>query len=208
MAVDLRSLLEKTQIIDISETNDKTCPICYEDYLQNISRGFPRKLTCGHTFGTECLLLWALSRTKTSSINSLICTRPIIYAIGVQYIRYAALEYVEEASVRAYSHYTILYAAVDRTVGERPFVMTLLTVIACIPDFYFRSRITGHPLGILLLCVSKSTQNRLAIPLYRNLSILLLGVAVLVGTLPNRNYGRIIFFHAISPFSSLLRNFC
>lgn len=210
MAVDLKTLLEKTQIIDISETNDKTCPICYEDYLQNTSREFPRKLPCGHTFGTECLLLWVSSRTSTSSVNCPICTKPIIYAIGAQYVRYVTLEYLEEVVVRVGLQGARLYAAVDKILGSRPFLMIFLTVlltgISSIALRYFEYKITILPLAVLFLCISMSTQNRLATHRYRDLSKLLVVVALLVGTFLNRKLGRWIFYHAIFPFKNTLRD--
>lgn len=205
MAVDPKTLLEKTQIINLRETEDKTCPICYEDYLENSSSELPRKLPCGHTLGTECLLLWASSRANTSSVICPICTKPIVYATGVQYIRYATLEYAEEAFVRACLQITRLYTAVDKTLGSRPFFMIFLTVISCIPNLYFNNVFTVLPPVTILLCISGSIENRLATHRYRDLSKLLLIAAFLVGAFLSNNLGRLIFYHAIYPFKGMLR---
>ena len=205
MAFDPKTLLEKTQIINLSETEDETCPICYEDYLENSSSELPRKLPCGHTLSTECLLLWASSRANTSSVNCPICTKPIVYATGVQYIRYATLEYAEEVYVRAWIQVARLYAAVDRTLGLRPFFMIFLTAISGIPHLYFEHVLTSIPLAILVLFMSASTKNRLATHRYRDLSKLLLIVAFRVGTFLNFDLGRHIFCHAVFPFQSTLR---
>ena len=206
MAVDPKTLLEKTQIINLSETEDKTCPICYEDYLENSSSELPRKLPCGHTLGTECLLLWASSRANTSSVNCPICTKPIAYATGLQYIGYATLEYAEEALVRFFSQIARLYTAVDKTLGSRPFFMIFLMVISATPSLYFKNNLALVPCAILYVFMSGSTKNRLASHRYRDLSKLLLIVAFLVGAFLDTGLGRLIFYHAVFPFRSTLKN--
>lgn len=205
MAVDPQTLLEKTQIINLSETEDKTCPICYEDYLEKSSSELPRKLPCGHILGTECLLLWASSRAKTSSVNCPICTKPIVYATGVHYVLHATSEYVEEVLVRAWSQGARLYTAVDKTLGSRPFFMLILTVTPGIPGLYFENVFTWLPPITLSLFISASTRNRLATHRYRDLRKLLLVVAFLVGTFLDTSIAGVIFFHAIFAFTSMLQ---
>ena len=85
MAINLKSLLRKTTLLDPSSPDlvDKSCPVCLETYLQNASNELPRRLPCGHVVGTECLFIWAAEQASTrEGVKCPWCRRVVVDKVG------------------------------------------------------------------------------------------------------------------------------
>ena len=119
MAVRLKAVLDKTQLLQPHDVEDHTCPVCYEVYLQDSLREFLRKLPCSHVIGAECLLLWASTQTHATSLNRPWCTKLIIHSVDTQNLKTLVYAYAEAAPGRIAAQIERSIRAVDRGLMER-----------------------------------------------------------------------------------------
>lgn len=206
MAVHLKALLEKTQILHPSEVEDKTCPVCLEDYLQNPSKEFPRKLPCGHFIGTECLLLWASSQTHATSINCPWCMRPIVHPIDAQYLQTVISAYVEAgveqlaAKIAAKSERAI--TAVDRALLEHRLELLSLAIVLALPRMYFDTIYALIPLRMLLMCVELAIERNL--DRHPRHGMVLMGLGLCLGSVYETRLGHFLIRCGRSPFKAAI----
>ena len=154
MAVHLKALLDKTQLIQPNEVENQTCPVRYEDYLHPPSREFPRKLPCGRVIGAECLLLWASSQNHATSINCPWCTHPITHSIDTQYLQTVVDAYAEAALQHIAAQIERAIIAVDRALTHGRWRLLSLAVVFLSLGAYFDNSVACLPLGFLYVCTS------------------------------------------------------
>ena len=205
MAVNLKALLDKTQLLLPNEVENQTCPVCYEDYLHTSSKEFPRKLPCGHLIGTECLLLWASSQTHATSINCPWCMHPIIHPIDRQYIETLISTYIEAALDQLAVQIERAITAVDRGLLEDRERLLSLAVLLALPKLYFDSSFALLPLEFLCACVSMAMKRSLeAHPRH---GMLLIALGFCLGTYYDRNLGHDLIRLGKAPFSAAMSDF-
>ncbi len=203
MAVHLKALLEKTQLLQPREVEDKTCHICYEDYLQGSSREFPRKLPCGHIIGTECLLLWASSQTHATSVNCPWCMDPIIHSVDAQYLQTVISAYVEAKVEQVVQHIAARVAraakAVDRALTESRSRLLALAIVLYLLGVSFDNFFAWFPFQFLYVCIRDAIRHRLEGHHRRGVIVMALGFCV--GTWLHKKFGHMLFSLGIAPFS-------
>ena len=129
MANRLQDLLQATQLLRPNEVKDQTCPVCYEDYLQRTSREFPRKLPCGHIIGTECLLLWASSKSGATSIDCPWCTKTIVHPVDALSLWALAFAYVGTGIERILEWILGAAHALDRYFDKHSIFLLMFDVV-------------------------------------------------------------------------------
>lgn len=161
MAVHIKALLEATELLLPNEVENRTCLICYEDYLCDPSREYPRKLSCGHVIGTECLLLWASSQTHATSTNCPWCRRRIVDPIYTQGLHAKVFAYAEAALQLFAAQIERAVIAVDRVHSEWPWSSLHLAVVLNMVGQYFGTCIARLPFAVLLMFAGTVFQRRL-----------------------------------------------
>lgn len=206
MAVHLKTLLEKTQLLQPREVEDKTCHICYEDYLQGSSREFPRKLPCGHVIGTECLLLWTSSQTHATSVNCPWCTHPIIHSADAQYLQTVISAYVEAKLEQVVQHIASGVAraakAVDRALTESRSRLLALAIVLYLLGVSFDNFLAWFPFKFLYVCIRDAIRHRLEGHHHRGVIVMVLGFCV--GTWFHETVGHRLFNLGTIPFNAAI----
>lgn len=187
MAVNLKALLETTQLLHPNEVEDQTCPICYDDFLQDQSREFPRKLPCGHIIGTECLLLLASAQRGTTSIKCPWCTKPIIDSLGAEQIIADIISYAETAVDQAIEQIENWAAAMDLVFDEQKLEVVVATILLVVLGAYFDTDLAWLPLHTLYCCVMLTTRHHLIG--HRRLGLIFYGIGFCVGETVHRDLG-------------------
>ncbi|KAF6221574.1 hypothetical protein HO133_002430 [Letharia lupina] len=202
MAVHLKALLEKTQLIQPNEVENQICPVCYEDYLQPPSREFPRKLPCGHVIGTECLLLWASSQTHATSINCPWCTHPITHSIDTQYLRTVIDAYAEAALQHIAAQIERAIVAVDRALTHGCWSLLSLAVVFLSLGLYFDGFFDCLPLGFLYVCTGLAV--KCCLTSYPRLGVALMVLGFYVGTFVDSDLGHVLLRYGKAPFHAAI----
>ena len=144
MAVRLQDLLQATQLLHPNKVKDQTCPVCYEDYLQDPSREFPRKLPCGHIIGTECLLLWVSSKTGATSIDCPWCTKTIVHSVNALSFWALASTYVSTGIERISEWILGAAGAVDRYFDRHSIFLLMFDVVLAFLGIHYESFLVQH----------------------------------------------------------------
>ena len=180
MAVDLKALLEGTQVLHPHEVEDKTCPVCLEDYLQGPSRELPRKLPCGHLIGTECLSVWASSQNRVASTKCPWCRQRIINP---------------EQHKRA------------TKAAERELVELCAHLLSCAPAFALRVAFFGDhfaPLPLAFVYVSASIVIQRWLKAHVRLGMLSLILGFCVWTFIDDDLGYVLMMYGKAPFEAAI----
>lgn len=154
MAVHLMALLEKTKLLHPNEVEDQTCPICYEDYLKDNSQELPRKLPCGHTIGTECLLIYASLKSRATSIDCPWCKQRIVSSINAQFLKTVLLANANAALQQINTHFARGFSVFERVVTERPAHLLVTNLCLVTPVVYFNNPIAWFPFTCLTECTT------------------------------------------------------
>ncbi|KAM0794370.1 hypothetical protein BDR22DRAFT_895221 [Usnea florida] len=178
MAVSLNALLENTQLLHPNEVEDQTCPICFDDYLQDQSRELPRRLPCGHIVGTECLLQWASAQNGTSAIKCPRCTQPVIDPPGARQFLEIVVSLVDvmDEQVGALMHW--LYITLDRAFEEQKVAVLVATSLLVLLGAHFNTFLAWYPLYILYVYAVITLKDRLLDHRYLGLFFIALGFCV------------------------------
>ena len=187
MAVTLKPLLAKTQLLHPNEVQDQTCPICFDDYLQDQSREFPRKLPCGHIIGTECLLHWASAQNGTAAIRCPRCTKQIIDPPGAKQTLAVVVSLAETMAEQAEARIAREFAAIDLAFEEQQMKVLVTTILLVVLGAYFDSAFAWFLLRMLYLCAIITTGHRFVG--HRRLGLLFIGVGFCVGEFVEQGLG-------------------
>ncbi len=199
MAVPLKTLLNKTQLLHPDEIEDKTCPVCLEDYLQDHSREFPRKLPCGHLIGTECLLSWASSQAHAASINCPWCTRAIIHTADERCLRKAAIAYVRVVFRRFAERIQGVHDVLHRQHWS---VLVFADIVSSLGWRYFESYVVLFPFVWMGVHARVAIEHRLESSPRFGIVLMVLGFCV--GTFCDKRVGRSLISCGESPFEVVI----
>ena len=204
MAVNLKALLETTQLLHPNEVQDQTCPVCYDDYLQDQSRELPRKLPCGHIIGTECLLQWASAQDGTTAIRCPWCTKPFINSLGAEQFLATIMAYTDTRVEQVFEQIENQVAAMDLVFEEQKLEVVGVTILLVALGAYFDTALAWLPLYILALYVTFTTAPRLVG--HRRLGLLWIGIGCCVGESVERDLGLVlVHFGGFAYRDSILR---
>ncbi len=195
MAVQLNTLLKQTQVLHPNEIEDKTCPVCLEDYLKDDSREFPRKLPCGHFIGTECLLTWASSRAHAASIDCPWCTRPIVHSTAERRLKEAVIAYARVVFLRYVERVHRVHGILDRLHWSMLVFTGVVSVMGC---RYFESCVAWFPFECLRAHARVAIEDRLKPRPRFGIGLMVLGFCI--GTFLDRDLGRSMIDCGQAPF--------
>ena len=180
MAVNLKALLEKTKLLHPTEVEDKTCPVCLEDYLQGPSRELPRKLPCGHFIGSECLSVWATSQTHVTFTRCPWCRQQIIKPVRRK---------------RAAS-------AVNREHLEYGSCLIDLALLLASRVTYYVNPLTWLLLGLLYVYTSTAIKRQVSV--HPRLGMMLLVLGFYIGTFSDESIGCLLIKYGKAPFKTTI----
>lgn len=201
MAVHLKALLQRTQVLHPNEVEDQTCAVCLHDYLQDSSRELPRRLPCGHLIGTECLFLWASSHPNATSIDCPWCRRPIIHSINARYLRTAISAYAEAALQQVVVHLGRAFGAVGRGFTDSGWSWVSLAIVV-LSGRYFNSSFAWLPSWFLYLCLSVAVER--CVRGRRRLGAVLVLIGYCLGTFYHPDLGRELIRRGKGPFGGAI----
>ena len=194
MAVNLKALLEKTQLLHPTEVEDKACIVCSEDYLQGPSREWPRKLPCGHLIGSECLSVLASAQTRVTSTKCPWCRQRIINkraarAVNREHVEYGsrlldlafllASPVTYHANPLAWILLRFLYVYTSTAVKRRVYVHPRLGIMSLVLGFYI-GILSGEDICFLLIKYGKAPFETTILRVYKNHTWDVLGLSLAV----------------------------
>lgn len=197
--INLKALLDTTQLLQPTEVEDKSCSVCLENYLQGTSPELPRKLPCGHLIGTECLLTWASSHSRAISIRCPWCRKRIVHAadhaVKKQCPAMVVWAYVKAVFQHLVMNIRIIISAVDRALMER------LVILLAVLGFLLKNWLPWLFAVALFMCII-ANEHRLTAHQYLGILSLVLGFCV--GNFWNKLIGSVLMRCGRVPFEAAI----